>query len=81
MKFISHFLKYIRLYIETARSFSREEKSLLADALARKFKEKISMEIRLNPELISGIFIKYKDKIYDYSVRTQLNKLERGLVR
>ena len=46
---------------------------------ARFRKKEVDIEIEENPELISGIFVRYKDRIYDYSVKGQLRRLEHNL--
>ena len=69
----------IRVYVETPRLFTKEEKYFLKDILTLKFKEEISVEVKENPDLIGGIFMKLEDRIYDYSVRSHLNNLKKIL--
>lgn len=76
----------IRFYVEIPRPFTREERGFLEEALKSKFlaragRGEINLDVKENPDLLSGIFIRYKDRIYDCSIRSQLNSLKRGLMR
>jgi len=72
--------KRIRVYIETAKLLTKDEKHSIMDTLALKFREKVDVEVMENPELIGGMTVQYKDKIYDYSVKTQLHRLKEKMV-
>ncbi len=69
------------VYAEVPRNFSKDEKSSLIANLKQKLKEDVKIEFKENPDLLGGVFIKCGDRIYDYSVRGQLDNLERILVK
>lgn len=71
----------IRVFVETARLLTRDEKNFLREILTLKFREETHVEIKRNPELIGGISVKYRDRIYDYSIESQLRRLEENLTR
>lgn len=76
----TQFKKRVSIYIETPRALTKKEKALFSDVLKPKFrKEEIDLEIKKNPRVLGGIFMKYKDRVYDYSIRGQLNNLKNSL--
>ena len=71
----------IRVYVVTAKTFTKGQRQSLLKTLKTKFKEDIHIEHTENPALIGGVFVKYKDRIYDYSIKSQLEGLMRGMVK
>lgn len=67
--------KQARVYVETPELLEKEDKIFLIDELTRKFGKKINVEIRKKPDLISGLSVRYKDRLYDYSAKGQLERL------
>ena len=67
--------KQARVYVETPVLLEKSDKLFLMDELTRKFGKKINVEIRKNPDLISGLSVRYKDRLYDYSGKGQLKCL------
>lgn len=73
--------KRITVQIETARHFTEKEKKHIVATLKRKFRKDIDLEIRENPSLISGVSLQCGDRIYDYSVKNQLERLKDDLLK
>jgi len=73
--------KQARVYVETPVLLEKDDKLFLMDALTRKFGKKINVEVRKNPALISGLSVRYKDRLYDYSAKGQLERLGEILVK
>ncbi|MEA3328634.1 MAG: ATP synthase F1 subunit delta [Candidatus Omnitrophota bacterium] len=66
----------IRIEVESASLLTADEKFLLMDVLTLKFREEIHLKLRENSSLIGGLYVRYRDNIYDDSVRGKLRKLE-----
>lgn len=73
------FKEKIRISVETAEPPSESERKILVKTLKSKFHEDVDIEITEKPELIGGILIKYRDRIYDYSLKGQLRMMSRKL--
>lgn len=69
----------IRVVVETSKSLSRDENSKLKKALEAKFKKDIFLEEYINPKIIAGLHVRYRDRIFDNSIRSNLNKLREQL--
>jgi len=70
----------IRMVVETPKSLSADENSKLKKALKAKFKRDIFLEEYINPEIIAGLHVRYRDRIFDNSIRSNLNKLREAIV-
>lgn len=51
----------------------------LKEKLESAFKEKVTIEAKVDPSLIGGLKIKVNDLLYDGSIKERLNELRRGL--
>ncbi|MBL7197313.1 MAG: ATP synthase F1 subunit delta [Candidatus Omnitrophica bacterium] len=69
----------IRVIIESPRPLSDNENNKLKKALSVKFKKDIFLENHINPNLIAGLYIHYRDRIFDNSIRVKLSKLREAL--
>jgi len=67
--------KQARVYVEVPVSIKKEDKMFLINELTHRFGKKINVEIERKPDLISGLLVRYKDRIYDYSGKGQLERL------
>lgn len=63
------------LIITTSIELSREEKKSLEDGMKKKYGE-ITASYRIDDAIVGGIIIFDGDKVYDGSIRTQLNKIK-----
>ncbi len=60
---------------------TEEEQQQIATIFAKKVgKSKLVVKNVVNPELIGGIKIRIGDRIYDGSVKAQLDRMERQLI-
>ena len=66
----------VRVFVESPQSLSDNQKDKLGEAFRKKLNKKIILETRVNPDLIGGLHIRYKDKVYDNSIGVQLNRLK-----
>ncbi len=60
----------------TARPLSSKLKEALEKILEKKMGEKIISKIKVDPSFIGGISVRIRNRLYDGSVRTQLNNLK-----
>lgn len=65
--------------VVSAHELSAPEKSQLTQALERATGKKVQAQYQLNPELIGGATARIGSRIYDGSVREQLNRLRAEL--
>ena len=70
----------IRVVVETPKSLSADENSKLKKTLKAKFKKDIFLEEYINPKIIAGLHVRYRDRIFDNSIRSNLNKLREAMV-
>ncbi|MGO4889155.1 F0F1 ATP synthase subunit delta [Anaerobacillus sp. MEB173] len=67
--------------VYTTKAISEEDINTLTSGFAKKLgKKQLRVENIIDPELIGGIKIRIGDRIYDGSVKRQLQRLERQLV-
>ncbi|WP_100405710.1 F0F1 ATP synthase subunit delta [Bacillus solitudinis] len=67
--------------VYSAQPLSTEEESQIADLFAKKVgKEKLIVNNVVNSDLLGGLKIRIGDRIYDGSVKAQLDRLERQLI-
>jgi len=59
--------------------FCPEQADKLSKRLCRCFKKEVALDIKIDPSLIGGLFIKVRDRIYDASIRGALNSISRRL--
>ncbi len=69
----------IRIYVKSACPLSKEEKYLLSDVLTMEFKEEIHLDLKQRPDLMGGLYLRYRDGIYDDSVKGKIERLGRLL--
>lgn len=65
--------------IETAYELSAAEQSLLSDALQKRFGNTVTIETKINPELIAGVIIRVGDQVIDDSALGKLKQLKTKL--
>lgn len=69
----------IPITIISARELSLKERSMISDALKKKFNRKISIYYEIEPSVLGGIIIKTQDSIMDYSWKGKLINLKSNL--
>jgi F-type H+-transporting ATPase subunit delta len=74
-KIIDQMLGRVRATITSAASLSPEQSEAVAAALARQTGRTVLAEERVDPQLLGGVVVDIEGKVYDGSVRTQLEAL------
>ncbi len=69
-----------QLYTRQSLSLKRKKTELALVFAAKIGKAKLVVNNEVNPDLIGGVKIRIGDRIYDGSVKAQLDKLERQLI-
>ncbi len=67
------------VYVQTATELNEEEIDTITKTLEAKLAAPIYLKIRTNPKLIGGIKVQVGDKVYDASIKNQLEKLKEDL--
>jgi F-type H+-transporting ATPase subunit delta len=60
----------------SARALSAEQQSALAETIKRAHGAKVTMEVKVDPDLIGGLVVKVGSRMIDSSIRTKLQKLQ-----
>lgn len=60
----------------SARPLSAEQQNALAETIKRAHGAKVSMEVKVDPDLIGGLVVKVGSRMIDSSIRTKLQKLQ-----
>ncbi len=71
----------LKATVISAVKLSESEKDELKSSLETKFNKTIEFEFTVNKELIAGIIVKIDDIVYDGSINTYINNLERKLLK
>lgn len=66
--------------VSSANKLENNQLKQLADQLQKKHKSEFILNNEVKPDLIGGLTVKIKDKIYDYSVKSQLKALSEHLL-
>lgn len=65
--------------VTSAVSLDERELSNLRDSLARATGKEVSLSVETDPELLGGLVVQIGSRVYDGSVRTQLDEMRRRL--
>lgn len=71
----------ILVEVVSARPLPEEAQEALREALEKKLGRKVRLETSLDPNLIGGVRVKIGDRLYDGSVRGQLERLRQRLAK
>lgn len=66
----------ITAVVSSAQPLSDAQKSALDSALRRAVGSKVSIETRLEPELLGGLVVKVGSRMFDSSLRSKLQRLQ-----
>ena len=72
-------LGFVRAEVTSAAPLSDRQQIELQESLSRVAGKQVRCEFKLNPELIGGVIARIGSKVYDGSVRTQLQSLGQRL--
>jgi F-type H+-transporting ATPase subunit delta len=65
----------IRVQVASARAFSSEERDRLTDRLMQTLGRRVTLEERLDPELLGGVRLEVDGKVIDGTLRARLEEL------
>jgi F-type H+-transporting ATPase subunit delta len=69
----------VRVTIQSASPLDAAQEAGIAAAFALRTGKQVVSRVVVDPELLGGILVEIEGKVYDGSVRTQLNRLAREL--
>ena len=67
--------------VTTAVQLDEQEQRLLADWLGLQSGKQVVLQNRLDPGIIGGVIVRVGDQVMDASVRTQLDRMKRNLLK
>ncbi len=70
----------VKALVRSAVELDKKTKDILRDSLETRFKKNIEFTFEVDESLVAGIVIKVDDVVFDGSVNTYLNNLERKLL-
>jgi F-type H+-transporting ATPase subunit delta len=71
----------VRAKVRAAAPLSEEELNALVDAFSRLTNMTVLPTIELDPELLGGVMVEIEGRVYDASLKTQLQRLGETLAR
>ncbi len=71
----------VRAKVHAAAPLSEEELNVLVDAFSRLTNLAVLPTIELDPELLGGVMVEIEGRVYDASLKTQLQRLGETLAR
>ncbi len=71
----------VRAKVRSAAPLSEEELNALVDAFSRLTTMTVLPTIELDPELLGGVMVEIEGRVYDASLKTQLQRLGETLAR
>jgi F-type H+-transporting ATPase subunit delta len=69
----------IKAQVTTASEAAEEEISRIKNALAKAVGQDVEVTTKVDPEILGGVIAKVEDKVYDGSIKTQLERI-RGVL-
>ena len=69
----------MRITMRSARPLDSQQQEQIAGAFARLTGKQVLPTVAVDPELLGGIVVEVGSKVYDGSVRTQLERLAKEL--
>lgn len=70
---------YVKARVTTATALSEKDSEEVKKALEKITRKKVLLETRIDPLVIGGVIAEVGDKIFDGSIRSQLQRLEETL--
>ena len=71
---------YIDVDVASAFDVTAEESKKLTKTLEANLGKKVRLKVRIDPELIGGVYIRAGDRVIDASVRGQIERLAKSLL-
>jgi F-type H+-transporting ATPase subunit delta len=70
----------LKVQVTTAFELDEDYKDKLALKLKEVFKEDVVFEVRIDPTIVGGLFIRAKDKVIDATVKGKLDRMKDNLL-
>ncbi len=70
----------VRLEVTVARAMSIEDEAAVAKSLSRAMGKEAILDVSVRPEIMGGIIVRVAERVYDGSVRRQLEALRMSLL-
>jgi len=67
-------------FVESARPLGENDLALLAQALGRRLGKKVTLDNRVNPDVVGGVRVVVGSKMLDYSLRGRMDGLKKKLL-
>jgi len=71
----------IEAEVTSAISLDEDERARLGRALERAIGKRVRLRAAVDPAILGGLVVRIEDRLYDGSVRTQLDRLRREMAR
>lgn len=78
---LEHKLGRVRAKIRVAMPLSDEELQSLVDAFSRLTQKTVLPAVEIDPEVLGGIVVELEGKVYDASLKTQLQRIGESLAQ
>jgi F-type H+-transporting ATPase subunit delta len=69
-----------RVFVRTAKPLTDDQQAQIRDMASRALGLEPVLEVTVDPDLLGGLVIRYRDRVFDGSVRTQLNNIRTQLL-
>ena len=76
---LDHELGRVRIRVRSARPLEPSQEQQIVNAFARLTKKQVLSAVSVDPDLLGGVLVEVGTKVYDGSVRTQLERLAKEL--
>jgi len=77
--FINEIFGYVKAKIITTKPLSKKNYEKIKEALEKVTEKKILLETKTDPQIIGGVIAEVGDKVFDGSIRNQLQKMREKL--
>ena len=79
-RYLNH-LGIARVHIISARELSKDHIEAISRKLEKRLQRQVESSVELDPSLIGGFKLKLGDQVYDYSIRSNLDKFKNRVSR
>ncbi len=71
----------VRVKVKSASELSRDEIQAIVDAFSQKIEKTVIPILEIEPELLGGVTVEIEGRVYDASLKTQLQRLNQSLAQ
>jgi F-type H+-transporting ATPase subunit delta len=69
----------VRAAVKSASTLSEDELKSIVDAFSKKTQKTVIPTIEIDPELLGGVSVEIEGRVYDASLKTQLQRISKSL--